>query len=258
MVSTSGSSGTPDYSSAQPGPALARRPHVPKVRIMAANTSTFAQRAFRFYKRLVAPRVPRGVIVMNPYTDARVRRHVRRFLDKYLDDDRPRTLVLGINPGRFGAGITGVTFTDPIALADKCGIPNDLQRLPELSSVFVYKVIERLGGPRKFYSRFFLTAACPLGFIRNGVNLNYYDDRALARAVTPFMVETIRRQIAMGGRADRAIVLGIGANLKFLTALNAEHGFFNELIPLEHPRWIMQYRRPELERYLEKYQEALT
>lgn len=225
---------------------------------MAASTSTFAKRTFEFYKGLVAPRVPRGVIVMNPYTDARVRRYVRQFLERYFDDSRPRTLVLGINPGRFGAGITGVTFTDPIALADRCGIANDLPRLPELSSVFVYKVIERFGGLRKFYRRFFLTAACPLGFIRNGVNLNYYDDRALVRAVTPFIVETIGRQIAMGGRTDRAIVLGIGANLKFLTELNAKHGFFGELIPLEHPRWIMQYRRRRLDEYVEKYQEAFS
>ena len=225
---------------------------------MARPRDTFAKRAFRFYVGLVAPRVPRGVIVMNPYADARVRRQVQQFLDKYFDDNRPRTLVVGINPGRFGAGITGVTFTDPIALADQCGIPNDLPRVPELSSVFVYKAIERLGGPRKFYRSFFLTAACPLGFIRNGVNLNYYDDGALARSVTPFMVDTIARQIALGGRTDRAIVLGIGANLKFLRELNAAHGFFRELIGLEHPRWIMQYRRPRLEEYIEKYLAALA
>lgn len=228
------------------------------VRRMARRRDTFATRAFRFYEGLVAPRAPRGVVVMNPYTDARVRGHVRRFLDQYFADNVPRTLVLGINPGRFGAGITGVTFTDPIALADRCGIPNDLQRLPELSSVFVYQVIERCGGPRKFYRRNFLTAACPLGFIRNGVNLNYYDDRALARSVTPFIVENIRKQIEIGGRADRAIVLGIGANLKFLQELNAKHGFFREIIALEHPRWIMQYRRRKLDEYIEKYAEALT
>jgi hypothetical protein len=224
---------------------------------MAASTSTFAKRAFRFYKGLVAPRVPRGVIVMNPYTDARVLRHVRQFLDKYFDDDRPRTLVLGINPGRFGAGITGVTFTDPVALAEKCGIRNDLQRLKELSSEFVYMVIELCGGPRKFYRNNFLTAVCPLGFIRNGVNLNYYADRALARSVTPFIVDSIRKQIEMGGRADRAIVLGIGPNLHFLEELNAKHGFFREIVPLEHPRFIMQYRRRKLDEYIEKYREAL-
>jgi hypothetical protein len=225
---------------------------------MAKATSTFAKRAFRFYTGLTAPRAPRGVIVMNPYTDPRARGLVRQFLDKYFDDDRPRTLVMGINPGRFGAGITGVTFTDPIALAERCGIPNDLQRLPELSSVFVYQVIERYGGPRKFYRRFFLTAACPLGFIRNGVNLNYYDDRALERAMTPFIVESIRKQIAMGGRTDRAIILGIGTNLKFMEELNAKHGFFGELTALEHPRWVMQYRRKKLDEYLEKYVKALS
>lgn len=219
---------------------------------------TFAKRAFRFYKGLVAPRAPRGVIVMNPYTDARVRRNVRRFLDKYFDDNRTRTLVLGINPGRFGAGITGVTFTDPISLADRCGIANDLQRLPELSSVFVYDFIERFGGPRKFYRRFFLSAVCPLGFVRNGVNLNYYDDRALARSVTPFILDTLARQIALGARTDRAIVLGKGANLKFLAALNEAHGFFRELVPLEHPRWILQYRRKKVDYYLERYMEAFS
>ncbi len=225
---------------------------------MPATTNTFAKRAFRFYKGLIAPRVPRGVVVMNPYTDARVRRHVRQFLDKYFDDNRQRTLVFGINPGRFGAGITGVTFTDPIALADRCGIPNDLQRVPELSSAFVYKVIERFGGPRKFYRRFFLTAVCPLGFTRDGINLNYYDDPALARRLTPFIVDSIQRQIALGARTDRAIVLGVGKNLSFLQDLNAAHGFFREIVALEHPRWVMQYRRRQLDRYSAKYEEVFA
>jgi len=195
---------------------------------------------------------------MNPYTDAQVRGYVRLFLEKYFDDNRPRTLVLGINPGRFGAGITGVTFTDPIALADRCGVPNSLPRVHELSSVFIYKVIDRFGGPRKFYRNFFLTAVSPLGFIRNGINLNYYDDRALARAVKPFIVDTIQHQIAMGSSTDCAIVLGIGANLKFFEELNAEHAFFRELVPLEHPRWIMQYRRKKLDEFIEKYQQVFS
>lgn len=225
---------------------------------MGRSGNTFAARASRFYQGLTAPRAPRGVVVMNPYTDPRVRTYLRQFLDKYFADDRPRTLVIGINPGRFGAGITGVTFTDPIALADRCGIRNDLHRAPELSSVFVYKVIDRFGGPREFYRRFFLSAVCPLGFIRNGINLNYYDDRSLARSVRPFIIDSLRQQIAMGGRADRVIVLGIGENLRFLQKLNDEHGFFRELVPLEHPRWIMQYRRKRLDEYVEKYLEALS
>ena len=33
---------------------------------------------------------------------------VESFLQKYYDDTRPRQLMFGINPGRHGAGITGV------------------------------------------------------------------------------------------------------------------------------------------------------
>lgn len=219
--------------------------------------STFGARAYRFYTRLATPRVPRGVTVMNPYADKRVRRCLRAFLDKYFADNEKRTLVIGINPGRFGAGITGVTFTDPIRLADACGIDNHLARVPEPSSVFVYDAIARCGGPDAFYARNFLTAACPLGFTRAGVNLNYYDVPALQRAVTPFIVQSIQRQLAIGGRRDRAVVIGTGKNLKFMQALNAEHGFFGVIESLEHPRFIQQYRYKQRERYLARYAEVL-
>lgn len=195
---------------------------------------------------------------MNPYADARVRRYVRAFLDTFYGDNEPRVLVFGINPGRFGAGLTGVTFTDPVALADECGIANDLPRRRELSSIFVYAFINRFGGAEPFYRRFFLTAASPLGFTSGGNNYNYYDDRKLARAVTPFIAGTIRQQIAMGGRQDHAIVFGTGENLRFLRRLNDEHGFFGKLSGLDHPRFIMQYRRKRLDAYLAKYEEVFS
>jgi hypothetical protein len=219
----------------------------------ARRASTFGARVLRFYRSLVPPAVPAGVEVMNPYADERVRGYVRAFLRRYFDDNVPRVLVFGINPGRFGAGITGVTFTDPVALADLCGIANELPRRRELSSIFIYDFIQRFGGTGRFYHRFFLTAVSPLGFTRRGRNLNYYDEPELARAVTPFITRSIERQIALGGRRDHAIVLGKGANLRFMQRLNGEHGFFRELHALEHPRPIMQYRRPRLEEYLAAY-----
>jgi hypothetical protein len=222
------------------------------------SASTFASRAFRFYSGLACPETPRQVTVMNPYTDSRVRGYVRTFLDNYFSDNLKRVLVLGINPGRFGAGITGVTFTDPITLADNCGIENDLPRRHELSSIFIYRVIERFGGPREFYRRFFLTAVSPLGFTADGRNLNYYDDPVLTRAVTPFITNSIERQIAIGSRLDRAIVLGLGDNARFLHQLNERHGFFRRVDALEHPRWIMQYRRRELDNYVAKYEEVFA
>ena len=79
--------------------------------------STFGERALKFYKSLQTPRrLPRGIGVMNPYRDARVWGYVTEFCRRYYADNVPRTLVLGINPGRFGGGVTGVMFTDPVAL----------------------------------------------------------------------------------------------------------------------------------------------
>jgi hypothetical protein len=220
--------------------------------------STFGSRAFAFYRNLVPPSMPRGVVVMNPYTDPAALGYVRAFLGRHFSDNARRTLVLGINPGRFGAGITGVTFTDPVALADFCGIPNDLPRKRELSSVFIYDVIERLGGPAGFYRRFFLSAISPLGFTRGGVNLNYYDVPELARRITPFIIKSIRDQIELGILTRDVIILGRGSNAKFFARINEEHGFFRNVHVLEHPRWILQYRRKSAEVFVRKYAETLT
>lgn len=210
-----------------------------------------------FYASLRAPRVPRGIHVMNPYRTAPVKRYTTAFLEKFFDDNEPRTLIFGINPGRFGAGITGITFTDPLALADFCGIANHLPRRRELSSVFIYDVIAAFGGVGEFYGRFLLTAMCPLGFTRKGVNLNYYDVKTLEKAVTPFIVRSIEAHITIGGRRDRAIILGNGENARYLRALNAQHRFFSEIVALEHPRFILQYRRKRVAEFIEKYLRAL-
>lgn len=195
---------------------------------------------------------------MNPYTDARIQAYVRKFLDNFFSDNRERTLILGINPGRFGSGITGVTFTDPVALADECGISNDLPRKRELSSIFIYNVINHLGGPRTFYDRFFLSAVSPLGFTRDGRNLNYYDERKLETAMTPFIVSSIESQIALGCGRDRVIVLGRGHNARFLTRLNDKHQWFASVYALDHPRFILQYRRKQVDSYIRSYEDVLS
>lgn len=220
--------------------------------------TSFGERATGFFCGLRAPRVPAGVDVMNPYRDARVRAYTRRFFESYFADDRDRLLILGINPGRFGAGVTGIAFTDPVALAEMCGIPNDLAPVRELSSVFIYEMIERLGGPGAFYGRFFLSAICPLGFTREGRNLNYYDEPRLERMVTPFIVSSVERHIAFGGRRDRVVILGRGKNARFFERLNHEHRWFDSVDALDHPRYIMQYRRRKLRAYIRKYEAALT
>jgi hypothetical protein len=47
--------------------------------------------------------------------------------------------------------------------------------------------------------------------------------------------------------------LGSGKNYQYLKKHNKEQAWFEEVIPLEHPRFIMQYRRKQLDAYLEKF-----
>src|SRR5262245_45774246 len=99
---------------------------------------------------------------MNPYQDNKTMKLVTAFYNQFYSDSNPRTLMLGINPGRFGAGVTGISFTDPIRLERECGIPNDLAKKPELSSDFIYRMINACGGVNKFYGRYLVTAVSPL------------------------------------------------------------------------------------------------
>lgn len=216
---------------------------------------TFAEKAYRYYSRIrFREPLPRGVSVMNPYRERDVRALLKAFLGKYFSDARERTLVLGINPGRFGAGITGIAFTDPVALEMSCGIPNGLPKKREQSSIFVYELIERWGGPKAFYRDFFITSACPLGFLKDGKNYNFYDERALLAAARPFIVGSLKRHLAFGCRRDRVILFGKGQLQKAFREINDEHGFFREICALDHPRVIVQYHRKDMAKYLRDYE----
>jgi len=221
--------------------------------------STFANRTLNFYTNIGAiDGLPPNIRIMNPYARPDVRRYVESFLRKFFSDNRKRVYVFGINPGRFGAGVTGVTFTDPVALERFCGIPNELEKRREVSSEFVYEFIQRWGGVGKFYREFFLTAVSPLGFTRNGTNYNYYDDQRVFAILKPFIVRTLKDQLALGARRDATILFGTGKNQRVFTELNQEYKFFSRVYAVEHPRFIMQYRRKRLREYLEKYKEAFS
>ncbi len=152
-------------------------------------------------------------------------------------------MILGINPGRFGAGVTGVPFTDPWHLKEFCGIDSPFPMRKELSAIYIHELIEGYGGLASFYNSFFISSVCPLGFTKNGININYYDEKLLQEATTPYIIKYIEAQLSMGMSSDKVFILGKGKNYAFFKKLNETHGFFREVIPLPHPRWVMQYRR---------------
>ena len=179
------------------------------------------------------------------------------FLDKYYADTQPRTLILGINPGRFGAGVTNVAFTDPVHLEQECGIENSFHKREELSAQFIYKVVHAFGSVEDFYQRFFINSVVPFGFVKGGKNYNYYDEKPLQEAMLPFIRFHLNGLLKLGMNRKVCFCLGEGKNFKFLSKFNEQEGFFDKIVPLSHPRFIMQYRRKMVDEFVENYLEAL-
>ncbi|HEX5024508.1 MAG TPA: uracil-DNA glycosylase family protein [Agriterribacter sp.] len=221
---------------------------------------TFADSMMAFNRSLDFNGVlPEGIRVMNPFKENKSALAISAaFYKKYYSDNNKRHIILGINPGRFGAGLTGIPFTDPKRLIEKCGLSYDGAPAHEPSSVFMYKMIDAYGGAENFYREFYINSICPLGFTKETdlgkeVNYNFYDSRALTAAAQDFIVKSIEKQLAFGIYTDTCFCLGRGKNEKILLRLNETHGFFKKIVALEHPRFIMQYKSKTMQLYIDKY-----
>ncbi len=220
---------------------------------------TTGKQLYKFFTELrIENNLPKSIGILNPYSNNEVLTINLSFYNKYYSDNNPRILLLGINPGRFGAGITGIAFTDPVNLEKNLNITNNFQKKTELSASYIHQAIEFYGGYEKFYSKFLLSAVSPLGFIMDGVNINFYDDKEQLKSTLPFIKKTLKIQHEITGKLKVCGCIGQGTNFKFLKELNSEMKLFKQIVPLPHPRWVMQYRRKELNKYLLVYSEKLN
>src|ERR1700743_3407151 len=187
--------------------------------------------------------LPKGIQLVNPHQqNPEVMQTVRLFYQKYYGDGGPRILILGINPGRLGAGMRGIPFTDPKRLVSVLGVPYSGKVTHEPSSVFVYDMITAYGGPEKFYKAFYIGSLFPLTIVKYGndgkfKNYNYYDDAVLLEKLRPPIVENIRLQLEISGSPGACICLGTGRNAQVLRRLNDQYHFFERIEVLEHPRF---------------------
>ncbi len=196
-----------------------------------------------------------GIEVMNPFSNPETMNICERFYKRYYSDENKRWMIMGINPGRFGGGVTGIPFTDPLRLEKECGIENSWPKKQELSSLFIYNMINAFGGPEIFYKKFYITAVCPLGFTKGNKNLNYYDDKQLEKRIAEFVIRSMKQQLSFGIQSNVAFCLGEGKNFGYVSRLNEEHKFFDKIIPLSHPRFIMQYKLKKKDEYIARYLE---
>lgn len=184
------------------------------------------------------------------------------FYKKYYNDNNKRCLILGSSPARKGTATTGIPFEDASHLYKETGIMIDNFYINKSSSNFLYDVMEQYGGCEKFYKDFFMSFVCPLGIVNvnskgNEVNSNYYENKKLENVLYNFIVDSLKKQISFGIDTSICYCIGSGENFKFLTKINEQYKFFDKIIALEHPRFIMQYNSKDRNKYLNKYIDAL-
>lgn len=214
----------------------------------------WSEHLISFYKNLEPPQdLPDEIEWLYPQKDPAVIKIVEQFFHKFYNDPAPRNIMLGINPGRHGAGITGVNFTGPKQLKEFCGIQHSFKPGTELSAEFIYEMIEAYGGVAKFYLNYFIGSVCPLGFVQHGKNLNYYDHRSLLQTIEPFIIINLNRLLALNYNRKTGFCIGGEKNFKYLLRLNEKYNWFDTIVPLPHPRFIMQYRRKQKEQFVQQY-----
>lgn len=223
---------------------------------------TLAVQIIKYNKALkYTGELPEGFAVLNPFIETPETLEVMSmFYMKYYNDKHPRRFIIGINPSRHGAGVTGVPFTDTKRLESECGIIMNSAKTHEVSSVFMYDMIRAYGGPANFYNNFYINSPFPLAIIKSTskgqwLNANYYDDKELFETVSPFMIETLKKHISLGLNIKEVFVLG-KKNSIFIDKLNKQERLFERMTVLEHPRYIEQYKSKEKELYIDKYLQA--
>ncbi len=223
---------------------------------MFANRMKHFNRALHFTAKL-----PPHIDVLNPFKSPQIQAFSDAFYQKYYNDENKRWAIFGINPGRFGGGLTGIPFTDFKRLRDVCGIDTKENTSHEPSSEFVYAMISAMGGADAFYQQFYINSVCPLGFVvhqqnNKWINYNYYDDKALYAAAKPFIIKMMQKQIDLGLRTDECFCLG-KKNAEYFSDINNEHHFFEKITQLPHPRYIIQYKRKEMPTFIDEYVQKL-
>lgn len=225
-------------------------------------TKTFAEEVVEFNRNLKYSGIlPEDFQVLNPYLDNPETMIVmEKFYHKYYNDSNKRKFLIGINPSRHGAGVTGVPFTDTKRLESVCGIKMKSAYTHEVSSVFMYDMIEQYGGAEEFYNDVYINSPFPLAIVRKSkgswINANYYDDKELFRDVKEFMIDSLRKHISLNLDTSEVFVLG-KKNADFISKLNREANLFDKMTVLEHPRYIQQYKSKDKQLYIDKYILAL-
>lgn len=152
---------------------------------------------------------------------------VEEFYARYYLQGFPKTVLCGLNPGRRGAGKTGIPFVDFASLSQLMdGID---RRDDERSATFFHGIVSHMN-PTVFYQSFFVTNVSWVGFVKDGKNANY---DVLPPKAQAFIYDRFREEMELVG-PDRIISISKPAHSTIKSLFGRE---IDTSICLPHPNW---------------------
>jgi len=127
---------------------------------------------------------------------------MKQFEQQFYADGYPKVVLCGINPGRLGAGKTGIPFIDFASLSKM--IPEVCRNDSERSASFFFDVVQSIG-VKTFYQHFYVTNISWIGFQHNNRNVNYDQ---LPDAAKDFVYRMFRFEME---QVQAATIISLGA-----------------------------------------------
>ncbi|MEO2077381.1 MAG: uracil-DNA glycosylase family protein [Bacillus sp. (in: firmicutes)] len=207
----------------------------------------FYQSLFQEKKCITEALSNQGISVLTGFVD---NVHlVRDFYESCYKNDNRRIVLCGINPGRLGAGKTGVPFLDYLSLSKLLnGIDN---KDSELSAKFIFSIIESIGIER-FFDHVYLTNISWFGFVKGNKNVNYYE-----------LGEELQREFTYGFIKEMEIIqpqviIPLSKKVKKTLMQMKKENLLDAKIapPLSHPYYYSNFKS-RYEEGFEKYKEVI-
>lgn len=183
------------------------------------------------------------------------KKNIIEFHKKYVQLNSPKIVMCGINPGRNGAGITGIPFIDTNSLSKM--LPDIANPKTEKSAKFFFSIIEEFGID-EFYSNIHVTNMSWFGFYKldNGTNVNY---NSLPEEIQNFLIDKFVEEMNFI-KPDVIIPIGDIVNWELLYNLKKRDRINAEIAPrLYHPAYRLVDRNTYIEtltQYLNKIKSA--
>jgi uracil-DNA glycosylase len=176
--------------------------------------------------------------------------NIIEFHKKFVQPNSPKIVMCGINPGRRGAGITGIPFIDTNSLSKM--LPDISNPKSEKSAKFFFSIIEEFG-INEFYRNIHVTNMSWFGFYKldNGTNVNY---NSLPTDIQNVLIDKFVEEMDL---INPDVILPIGdiVNWELLYNLKLKNRLYAEIGPrLYHPA----YRLVDRKTYIETLTKYLT